>query len=287
MSTPASPMELLEAVAPDFGATLDAGASPPIARVPVVRASGRRHEFVLQLSVTGDTVQAREAPPGDLPRFCPDRHINGDRTFCLGWGPTSPSTVRDETSARAWWSAVLRFLRLQVTASETRRWVNGSNDWAHGDAAQHQARAEAAAEALGPRFLNDLQRGAFSVLREPHARGARIALRRRGAHIARVVLGPPTRIKDGQVACPCELTENRAVAECCDHVEHLTTFIAELWNWRRKEAAFARELVRAGVECCGTLENCTLRNAMMEVGSQKRTKERNVRRHRPSRRPRF
>ena len=286
MSTPTSPLALLDVVAPDFGATLDAGASPPIARVPVIRASGRRHEFVLQLSVTGDTVHAREAPPGDLPQFCPDRHINGDRTFCLGWGPTSPSTVKDEATARAWWTALVRFLRLQVTASETRRWVNGASDWAHGDAAQHQAQAEAAAEALGRRFRDDLQRGAFSVLHEPHARGARVALRRDGAQIARIVLGPPARIKGGEVACPCELPGNQAVAACGDHVEHLTTFISELWNWRSKEAEFARQLARTGVKCCGTLENCTLRNAIVEVGSQRKTKERHARRHRPRRRPR-
>jgi sirohydrochlorin ferrochelatase len=287
VNTTASPIRFLEEVATDFGATLDPSSSPAVARVPVIRASGRRHEFVLHVSPTGSAAHAREAPPEQLPRFCPDRHINGDHTFCLGWGPTSPSTVVDPASARAWWSAVVRFLRLQVTANETRRWMNGSSDWAHGDAAQHQARAEAAAEALGPRFRGDLQRGAFSVVREPHTRGARIALRRDGAHVARIVLGPPARLKDGDVTCPCEALGNQAVTECGDHVDHLTTFIAELWNWKDREAKFARDLARTGARCCGTLDHCTLRIAIADVDSQKKKKELHARRHRPRRRPRL
>ena len=287
MNTAGSPIALLDEVAPDFGATLDTSCSPVVARVPVIRASGRRHEFVLHVSVTGSTASASEAPPGQLPSFCPDRHINGDHTFCLGWGPTSPSTVVDRAGAERWWTAVLRFLGRQVTANEIRRWVNGPHDWAHGDAAQHQVHVEAAADVLGPRFRADLQRGAFRVVREPHTRGARIALTRNGTYVARIVLGPPARLKDGDVPCPCDGLGNPSVARCVDHADHLTTFIAELWNWRDREARFARELARTGSRCCGTLDHCTLRNAIADVARQNKEKELHARRHRPRRRPRL
>lgn len=287
MSTAASPIALLDEVAADFGATLDTSCVPAVVRVPVIRPSGRQHEFLLHLSETGHVVSVREVAPLQLPSFCPDRHINGDQTFCLGWGPTSPSTIADRASAQRWWAGLVRFLGRQVTANETKRWVNGPHDWAHGDAAQHQARAEVAADALGPRFRADLQRGAFRVVREPHARGTRISLTRNGMHVASIVLGPPARLRDGYVPCPCDAPERHAVTQCGNHAASLTAFISELWRWRDQEAKFARELARAGFRCCGTLDQCTLRNAIADVAREKTKRELHAQRHRPRRRPRL
>lgn len=287
MSSVVSPLTLLCEVAPRFGATLDPSCTPAIARVPVFRSSGARYDFILQVEVREYVVTAREAAGGQLPSFCPDRHINSDGSFCLGWGPTSPSTVADPASAERWWIMVIRFLRLQVTADETRKWINGNNDWAHGDAAEHQARAEAAAEALGQRFKMDLQNGAFSVTREAHRRGDRIALTRNGAPVARIILGPPARLKDTTIVCPCGGTDVAPILQCDDHAEHLATFTAELWHWQEKERAFARRLVRAGSRCCETLDRCVLRDATTAIAKQKKDKEAHARRHRPRRRPRL
>lgn len=229
----------------------------------------------------------REDPPIRLPRFCPDRHINEKGWFCLGWGSTAAPAVVNDDSARAWWTAVVRFLQLQLTASELGVWANTVNDWAHGDAARHQALAEAAADSLGTHFREDLRAGKFAVIREPHVRGARLELRREDRHIARVAIGSPVKLKDSRVPCPCDQPVGMTVGVCRDHVDHLTRFTAELWRWREAEGQFLRELVRRGVACCGALKDCKLRDAIACERVSTMKKDRHGKRHKPRRRPRL
>lgn len=50
------------------------------------RASGAPGmEFVVEVAEASGQVIAKEVAPGRLPDFCPERHINYDRTFCLYW----------------------------------------------------------------------------------------------------------------------------------------------------------------------------------------------------------
>lgn len=287
MSFELSPLECLGEVAPEFGATLSSATSPATAVISVPRAGGDRHDFELSLSVVSSAITVREAPPPRLPSFCPDRHINFDGSFCLGWGPTSPPIVVDNDSARAWWTAVVRFLQLQLTARERGVWANTINDWAHGEAADHQALAEAAADKLGPRFRADLSAGKFSVVREAHSRVARLELRRSGAHVGRIVLARPARLKDRKVLCPCDGPSESNVGECHDHADQLIAFTLELWRWQRAEAKFLREFVKRGASCCGTLSECKLRDAIALENSSKSKWEQHARRHRPRRRPRL
>jgi len=193
----------------------------------------------------------------------------------------------DEDSARAWWTAVVRYLQLQLKANEIGVWANGTNDWAHGDAAGHQALAEAAADSLGTRFRYDLRAGKFEVFREQHARGARLELRRSGSHIARVAVGPPATLKDSRVPCPCDQPAGMTVGACRDHADQLARFTAELWRWREAEDRFLRELARRGVACCGALKRCTLRNFIVREKAATVKKERHTLRHKPRRRPRL
>lgn len=282
----AGALQLLGEVAGDFGITFSPMASTATAVVPVFRPSGKRHDFTLEIFTSGDVAYAREAQPGTLPPFCPDRHINPGGSFCLGWGTTSPSTVLDGDTARAWWSAVVHFLKLQLTASDTRRWANRSGQWAHGDAADHQANAEEAAGRLGMRFQEDLRDGAFSIDREAHARGARLVLRRRGAFTARIVLGPPPRLKDTTVPCPCD-ARGATVGACGNHADDLATFVVEFWRWRWKEGRFLQDLARSGASCCGTLDQCGLRDAIASHATDMKEAKRREQRHRPRRRPRL
>lgn len=284
---PSSPLACLDRVASEFGVTSSSATSPAKVVISVPRAGGDRHDFALELSATGSAVSVREEPPERLPVFCPDRHINEDGSFCLGWGSTAAPAVVDEESARAWWTAVVRFLQMQLTANELGIWANGANDWAHGGAARHQALAEAAADRLGARFRDDLRAGKFSVIREPHVRGARLELRREGTHIARVALGPPIRLKDSRVPCPCDLSAGITVGACHDHADHLARFTAELWHWREAEDQFLRELEKRGIACCGTLKNCKLRDVIAREKASKVKNDRHARRHKPRRRPRL
>ncbi len=284
---PSSPLACLDKVASEFAATLSSATSPAKAVISVPRAGGDRHEFALELSATGSAVSVREEPPVRLPVFCPDRHINAGGSFCLGWGPTAAPAVVDDGSARAWWTAVVRFLQLQLTASELGVWANGANDWGHGDAAKHQMVAEAAAASMGERFRHDLRAGNFSVIREPHVRGARLALRREGRHIARIAIGPPAKLKDSHAPCPCDQPEGTTVVACRDHVDQLTHFILELWRWRESEGRFLRELAKGGATCCGTLKRCKLRDAITREKASTINSDRHARRHKPRRRPRL
>jgi hypothetical protein len=284
---PLSPLAYLDKVASEFGVTRSSATSPAKVIISVPRAGGDRYDFALELSATGSAVSVREEPPVRLPVFCPDRHINEGGSFCLGWGSTATPAVVDEESARAWWTTVVRFLQLQLTANELRVWANGANDWAHGDAARHQALAEAAADSLGTRFRDDLRAGKFAVIREPHVRGARLELRREGSHIARVAIGPPARLRDIQAPCPCDEPAVMTVEACHDHADQLTRFTTELWRWRETEDQFLRDLAKRGITCCGTLKNCKLRGAIAGERVSAMKKDRHARRHKPRRRPRL
>lgn len=284
---PSSPLACLDKVASEFGVTSSSATSPAKVAISVPRAGGDRHDFVLELSATGSAVSVREEPPVRLPVFCPDRHINEGGSFCLGWGSTAAPAVVDEESARAWWTTVVRFLQLQLTANELGVWTNGANDWAHGDAASHQALAEAAADGLGARFRDDLRAGKFAVTCEPHVRGARLELRREGNHIARVAIGPPARLKDSRVPCPCDQSAGMTVDACRDHADHLARFTAELWRWREAEDQFLSELAKRGATCCETLKNCKLRDVVAREKASTMKKDRHARRHKPRRRPRL
>jgi len=122
------------------------------------------HVFTLAISIAGEHVSAKEAPGHhQLPQFCPDRHINPNQSFCLGWGDGKPGHIIDEAAARQWWSTVYRFLAHQISANVRRVFPGAENGRAHGDAAKHQAIAEQAAECLGPEFKAAAQAGLFEV----------------------------------------------------------------------------------------------------------------------------
>jgi len=287
VNTPSSPVASLVAVACDFGVIVSSVVSPTQAAISVPRAAGDRYEFALELLATGDAVSVREQLPLRLPVFCPDRHINEGGWFCLGWDSTAVPEVVDEKSARAWWTAVVRFLQLQLAANELGVWVNQSNDWAHGNAAIHQELAEAAAKILGARFRDDLRAARFLVTRKLHTRGARLELRRDGRLTARVAVGPPDRLMDRRVVCPCDESAGVPVDACRDHSDQLIRFTVALWRWKEAEAQFLRELARRGAVCCGTLKKCKLRDAIAREKASTLTSDRHARRHKSRRRPRL
>lgn len=76
---------------------------------------------------------------GQLPRACPERHINGNGSLCLGRNRTPP-TSGDE--AVIWWKELKGYLVMQDLASLTQRWPSNKS-WAHGEpAAQYQQEFE-------------------------------------------------------------------------------------------------------------------------------------------------
>lgn len=83
-------------------------------------------------------VAVREQVPGTLfPSRCPERHIQRDRTFCLG---LRRAEISSEQQAYEWWESLRFFLICQSTAEETRTWPS-AYALDHGDAGIYHERA--------------------------------------------------------------------------------------------------------------------------------------------------
>ena len=93
----------------------------------------------LRLHIFGNPKpKAREEVPGtDLPIRCPERHIQGDKTFCLGLRYID---VRCAEDAAQWWEQLRQYLACQGVAALTRIWPPG-HALDHGDAGKHHERA--------------------------------------------------------------------------------------------------------------------------------------------------
>jgi hypothetical protein len=97
-----------------------------------------------------------------LPRGCPERHINRDGTFCLGWGSSLPPLPTSGETAERWWKTLGGFLEDQNRASLTGKWRKGGG-WAHGEAAQYQAGSEAMEPALPEGVRKAISSGALAL----------------------------------------------------------------------------------------------------------------------------
>lgn len=118
----------------------------------VIRASPRNpsglpgRSYILKVNFQGG-LAVREALGLEqplLPLFCPERHINGDQTFCLG-------LVRfkaEPEDLAVFWAQLRAYLLCQDYASRQGSWPTGR--WlSHGEAADWQIKAEDAAQRAG------------------------------------------------------------------------------------------------------------------------------------------
>lgn len=259
---------LLQSVAPDYGATLIVAPEGGQAAITVVRPGGSKHSFELVVVINGDRASAREAPgKGTLPRFCPDRHINGDGSFCLGWGDDDPSVIDDVEDARRWWAAVYQFLLRQVGANSRRVFPGTEHGRAHGEAAKHQAKAEAAAARLGSEFARKAALGQFIVRKDARPGRRRLELWLQDKRIARVSTRSRVLV-GGHTLCPCDATPSREIAACGSHAQDLATFVLEQHYRAASDRKFLDELAAYGVVCCETLNDCGLREAIKRIQAQ-------------------
>lgn len=86
-----------------------------------------------------------EIPGTDMPARCPERHIQFDKTFCLGLRYLD---VRSIGEAKQWWEQLRQFLLCQGVAERTGVWPPG-HALDHGDAGKHHERALALAADAG------------------------------------------------------------------------------------------------------------------------------------------
>jgi len=185
-------------------------------------------------------IRAKEIAPNSLPKFCPERHINSDATFCL---TIEATTVRDVADANAWWKKLELFLTLQETASSTGIWPDYAQ-MAHGEAGNTQLELEKICNELG--YLVELKE----------------SLRSRSGRIfdsAKLIRKKGERLRNGRAECPCRRkckSGSLLLRRECERLQ--VDCPAKLMHkFIKAEQAFWRRI--KGNECCGTMENCQLR----------------------------
>jgi hypothetical protein len=197
----------------------------------------RLYVLYAEMNAKGD-VSLRELMVGKLlPRFCPERHINSDSTFCLGL--RAGSGIDSGEVAQKWWSKVWLFLSCQESAANTGRWPPHAQV-SHGDAAEIQLAAEQLAETLGLRdeYANAVEFGSGRIAGDVVQFNA-----------ARNVL------RNGPVSCTCERAG--MCVECPN--KSYECLIALEAKRRAAQEEFWR--VHQGEPCCRTMHDCPLRNA--------------------------
>lgn len=225
----------------------------------LTRPSGRTATFLLRIDTAVSDPTVREDVPTRLPASCPNRHINGDGSFCMSFPAEDRLIVTDPAAATTWWRRLLKFLDLQEMAERLRRWPT-THEWAHGpEAAWHQARAERSAAALGERFVHGLADRRLKALRR--RRGSSfIELHEDGARLYSV-WETPRRVATLRQACLCG--SGHPIIACGDHAEHAATLPLALMAMERSEAAFWRAV--GDKPCCGKLRDCPLRQPAAHV----------------------
>lgn len=247
-------------VAPQFGGQLLF--KPPssgILHLPIKLAGGRIIPYSLLLDQSGASINVREETPKNLPAFCPERHINLDGTFCLYFPGATKLNVVDEATATDWLEVVYKFLKLQERARNKRAWPNNEH-WAHGSAAQHQAQAQAAANALGPLFSEALADGLLSIKERRSRNHRRILDLCFGDTPLYSVWEASQKVLRQKQRCfcnPSSLKIPKRLRRCGEHAKNASALVISLRDWKKEEASFKTQV--AGMKCCGTCDNCPLK----------------------------
>lgn len=219
------------------------------------RSDGRVNRYALLIDAGLPVLQVREQTPALLPAFCPDRHINSDGSFCMGWQAADPLNVVDQASAGEWWARLLKFLSLQEIANQLRRWPS-NHEWAHGDAAAHQDRAERCARALGPAFETALAAKRLQVIRQRRRSGfAQLMDGKRRLYSVWITC---RRVATGRQACLCG--SGQPLRSCEDHADRAAELVFAIEARDRAEREFWKRA--AGRPCCSSLAVCPLNQAL-------------------------
>lgn len=209
----------------------------------------------LLLRIFGDpTPRVREDAPGtNLPKRCPERHIQEDETFCVGLRYID---VLSAEQATQWWEQLRQFIICQGVAERTRRWPE-SQAVDHGDAGWHHERALAlAAEADVVEEYAGARLGEPSWLTNPSLR----LFDKKGSPInGRAVCprGCLRRARGRLVPITRRDCEKRKKTGC--HKRRLLVDLAFTEQQRRKALAeYWEHVFKSGLLCCRTMRGCPL-----------------------------
>lgn len=193
----------------------------------------------------GFWVTAGETQPGAVfPARCPERHIQVDRTFCLGLAPVQPSSP---ATAEQFWEQLRQYLFCQHVAELTGVWPP-AHALSHGDAGEHHERALAIAAELGLTDEYDRAR-----LDEPSWITDRTI---------RVVSASGTPL-NGRAACPrgCRHTRRPYRPILRRNCKRRALVVELVLCERRRRHELTRyweDAIADGERCCGRMKTCGL-----------------------------
>jgi hypothetical protein len=195
-------------------------------------------------------LRVREALPGsNLPRYCPERHVNPNSTFCLG---LDMAPIKSEDDAEPWWKLLRQFIECQGVAQRTGIWpMRFALD--HGEAGKHHQAALQIAEKLEiteeylSAYLGDSSWIHDFNLRMVDKKNQLINGR---ARCPRRCLGRCRGNNHGKRPllrreCLCRLDIARLMQEEHSRLEKLRIY------WR--------DAVNGGLVCCGQMKNCPIK----------------------------
>lgn len=201
----------------------------------------------LRLHIFGNPKpRAREEIPGTkLPIRCPERHIQGDKTFCLG---LRYMDVRSGEDADQWWEQLRQYLACQGVAALTRVWPPG-HALDHGDAGKHHERALSLAAEAGVE-----EEYAAARLNEPSwVTDPKLRLFNKA--------GNPI---NGRAVCPrgCRRrARGRLVNIVRTDCQKRKLLVDLAFTERKRRAAleeYWKQVFREGTLCCRTMRSCPL-----------------------------
>lgn len=208
------------------------------------RASGRTtrpYSLLLTLNSQGK-IAARENGSAELPSFCPQRHINEDGSFCLGF---RAGTISDKPGCAKWWDKLQVFLLCQEVASAMGEWPEGMQ-LSHGAAGEIELEAEEVADSLG---LQDIYEEAVRHGSGPIAYFAKRA--------------KAGRLLNGRAACVCGRVGRRnrlqLRRECWAQQQPCLPVLER--ERQEAEIRFWADLSQRNKSCCHTMAHCPLRKA--------------------------
>lgn len=212
----------------------------------------------LRLRIVGEETPRvlEEAPGTGLPIKCPERHIQGDQTFCLG---LRYLRVDCELVAQQWWEQLKQFLICQGVAALTGRWpVQHTLD--HGEAGEFHERALALADKAGvAEEYASARLDEPSWLTDPKLR----LFDRKG------------RAVNGRGLCPRGCTTRargryvKALRRSCAK-RQLLVELAYTESLRRQALDhYWKAVFASGEKCCGTMRDCPLASHQDQSESDK------------------
>lgn len=190
----------------------------------------------------GRGARVKETDADRLPHWCPELHLNADRSFCLG---LDAWPITNLLRAQQWWADVEIHLRLLSVATRTRVWPQHSG-LDHDEAGRHQRDARRLARRLGlDEALASVEAGEAGWIGDPDFAlvdrfGRRVGLR-------------------ATCRCGCRRKDGKAFAwRDCPRRRDLTRLILLERARRLSLLEFWESARRLEKRCCGRMRDCPL-----------------------------